>query len=77
MRKVLQYGTLSLNGGVLHGSRRIISRENNLIVRLEEMMIMMIKRYDRVGAYLHYSICEALCIAMTERERERERETSQ
>jgi len=34
------------------------SRQNNL--NLEEMM--MITRHDRVGAYLHYSICEAVCI---------------
>jgi len=51
MRKVLQYGTLSLNGGVIHGSRRIITRENNLIVRLEEMMMMMIISAEIVGVW--------------------------
>ena len=66
VRKVLKYGTLSLSGGVHHWLRRIITRENNM--RLEEMMMMMmITRHDRVGAYLHYSICEALCIDMTEK----------
>jgi hypothetical protein len=64
MRKVLKYGNLSLNDGVQHWFRRTVTRENKL--RLGEMM-KMITRHDRVGAYLHYSICEALCIAMTER----------
>jgi len=65
IKKVLRYGTLSLNGRVHHWFRRIITRENNL--GLEEMMVMMIMRHDKVGAYLHYSICEALYIEMTEK----------
>jgi hypothetical protein len=67
MWKVLQYRTLSLNVEAHHWFRRIITRENNLRVEEMMMMMMMITRHDRVGAYLHYSICEALCIEMTEK----------
>jgi hypothetical protein len=63
--EMLQCGTLSLNGGVRHLFRRIITREHNL--RLEEMMVMIRITRRHVGPHLHYSICETLGTEMTEK----------
>ena len=41
------------------------SNSRGKYLSLEEMM--MITSHDKVGAYLHYSICEALCIELTEK----------